>query len=68
MRGAVERLAVIRAEAREAGQVMRPREHVDGIDLDQPDAVEEAADRPAVGPPRLGEALRRQRDVPRFGG
>ena len=66
--GAVERLAVVRAEAGEAGQVVRPREHVDRVDLDQADAVEQAPDRAPVVPPRLGEALRGQRGAPRLGG
>ena len=68
VRGAVERLAVVRAEAREAGQVVRPREHVDRVDLDQADAVEEPPDRAAVVPPGLGEALGGERDAPRLGG
>ena len=35
VRGAVERLAVVGAEPREPRQVVRPREHVDRVDLDQ---------------------------------
>ena len=66
--GFVERLAVVGAEAREARQVVRAREHVDRVDLDERDAVEQPPDGPAVGPARLREALRGEGDAPRLGG
>jgi hypothetical protein len=47
---------------------VRAREHVDRVDLDERDAVEQPPDRPAVGPARLGEPLRGEGDAPRLGG
>ena len=68
-RGGVEQGAVVRPEAREGGQVMRPRQHVDTVDLVQGQALDGAAQ---VGLARDGrarrrEALRRQRDATRGG-
>jgi hypothetical protein len=62
VRGAVEQLGVVGPEPAEQRQVVRALEHVDGVDLDQPDAVEHPAQRPAVGRAAVaavGEALRR---------
>jgi hypothetical protein len=42
--GAVEESAVVGSEAREEWDVMRPRQHVHGIDLDETEPVQNAGD------------------------
>ena len=72
MRGALEQREVVRPGAAEQRQVVRALEHVDRVDLDHADAVEQAPHRPAAGRAgraRVGEALGRERDAARlFGG
>ena len=64
--GAIEQRPVVRAEPREGRKIMGPGQHVDAVDLVQPQPVEIAAKRRPVGYRRLrgAEALRRQRDPP----
>jgi len=62
---AVEERAVVGPEAREEREVVAPDEHVDGVDLDQTETVEDPAEVPAVDPAARAafpEALRPERD------
>ena len=61
--GAVQQLRVVGPEAAEQRQVVRALEHVDRVDLDQPDAVEHAPQRPAVG--LAGASAGRRSPAPR---
>ena len=64
---AVERLARVRAQAREVRHVVRAREDVDRVELEDPDALQHPPQMPRVDPAtraRVGEALRRKRDPP----
>ena len=67
----VEELAAVGPEAAERRQVVGPLEHVDRVDLQQPDVLDHPAQVPAAGlgvGPRLGEALRGEGQPPGFGG
>jgi hypothetical protein len=72
VREPVEQLAVVRAEAAEDRQVVRPLQDVDAVDLDEREPREDPRpDRPHVDVAverRVGEALRRQCDATRLGG
>ncbi len=62
--GVGDQRARVRAEPGEQRQFLAANEHVDRVDLDQPDRVEHAAKVAAVtaGRARPGEALRGERD------
>ena len=62
---AIEMVAVVVAQPREQRQVMRARQHVDGVDLQQAEAVDGASDMADVGRAvgaRRAKALRGERD------
>ena len=64
--GVGDQRAGVRPEAGEQRQLLAAHEHVDGVDLDQADVVEHAAEVPAgdpAGRPRPGEALGGERDA-----
>ena len=57
-------------ESGEDRQLLRAHEHVDRVDLDQADAVEHAAQVPAVDAalrPGIGQPLRGEADAPGLG-
>src|SRR3569623_3539780 len=63
----IERVAVVRTAPRERGQVVRARQHVDRVDLDHAELVDERAQHRLSHPrgPRA-EALRRDREPARL--
>ena len=65
----VENFRRVTTETRKQRQVMRSHQHVDRIDLQQPDLRDDAAQMPPVETrtwPRRREPLRRQRNPPRL--
>ena len=66
--GVGDQAARVRPEPGEQRQLLAAHQHVDRVDLDQPDPVEHPAQVAAVDPPRragIGEALRGERDAAR---
>ena len=62
--GLRQEVAGMGPEAGEEGQLLGPHQHVDGVDLDQPDPVEHAPQVAAIDPAlraRVGEALGSER-------
>ena len=67
--GTVDQAAIIIAEARESGEIMRAGKHIDAVDLVERQPVYDAAEASlidAIGQCRA-EALRGERDPPRLG-
>ena len=66
--GLVEQRPVVGPEPREQRHVVRAGQDVDGVDLHQPEPLEHPPDMAPARPlrPRLGKALRRERDPARL--
>ena len=67
----VEQRGIVGAEPGEERQVVRAHEHVHGVDLQEPEALDGPEDVGGPGPrrrARVAEPLRGQRDAPRLRG
>ena len=67
--GGVEQRTVIGAHPRKGRQIVRPHQHIDAVDLVQPEAIDRAPQLALIDNcrARLAEALRPQRDAARLG-